>query len=186
MKRILLVLAFLALPFVAGAQLVQSSSMVKVKTKTRIENIRQGWSVAASISGGDVVKGAHSGMDLGAYADGGYHFNSWLYLGATLGASYWEIPDASEYSGVEKKLRPQFMINPRFYFFNKSTSPFIDFRGGVNLTKHFYGRLELLAGCVIVNHFEVAIGVCNNRYAFGDNVFKEIRTCYRAGYRFYF
>lgn len=188
MKRILILLALLAVPVLASAQLVQSSSMVKVKTKTHTENIRHGWSIAASIAGGDVIKGYHKGFDIGLYADGGYHFNSWFYLGATLGANYRDIPDSvnGTKDDSEDKVRPQFMLNPRFYFLNKSTSPFIDLRAGVNLAEPFYGRYEMLIGCVIANHFEIAAGIGNSHYAFGSNVFSEIRTCFRAGYRFYF
>ena len=116
MKRILILLALLAVPVLSSAQLVQSSSMVKVKTKTHTENIRHGWSIAASIAGGDVIKGYHKGFDIGLYADGGYHFNSWFYLGATLGANYRNIPDSvnGTKDDSEDKVRPQFMLNPRF------------------------------------------------------------------------
>ena len=185
MKRILLLLALLALPVAASAQLVQSSSMIKVKEKT--ESVRKGWSVAATLEGSYMIRDheVYSKKGLGLYADAGYFFNSWIYLGLTAGVHYEDVPDIFEGERT-KRIAPQVLLNPRFYFMNNPTSPFIDLRGGVSLAGTPWGRLELLAGCAIFNNFEIAAGVANPHYAFGSEVIRNLEVTVRAGYRFYF
>ncbi len=183
MKRLLILVTLLATTtFVAHAQYESASALNGVNYYER-----QGWSIAASLSGGDAITSSYewqAGMDVGLYADGGYHFNPWFYLGATLGVNYVKIYDQTSHY---KSITGQFMINPRVYILPGPTSPFIDIRGGVNLWPPFYGRLEALVGCLILGHFEVAVGVANTHYAAFDSPFdSELRTCYRAGYRFYF
>lgn len=183
-------MAVLALPIAASAQLVQSSSMIKVKEKAHTECLRYGWSVAATLNGAYMFKDVEldSKMGLGIYADGGYFFNPYIYLGLTAGIHYEDIPDYElDYKDVRtKKITPQVMLNPRFYLLNKATSPFLDLRGGVSLSGDYWGRLEALVGCVFSNHFEVAAGVANQHYAFGESPFRNMEACVRLGYRFYF
>ena len=188
MKRLLLLLAVLALPVAASAQLVQSSSMVKVKERT--DCLRHGWSVAATLNGAYMFKDeiANQKMGLGLYADGGYFLNPYIYLGLTAGIHYEDIPDSElDYKDVRtKKIAPQVLLNPRFYLLDAGTSPFLDLRGGISLGGDYWGRLEALLGCVFSNHFEVAAGIANQHYEFGKNIFQNLEFCVRLGYRFYF
>lgn len=190
MKKILALCLMAVICFSAQAQIVSSTSSTKIK----VYEGRHGLSYGVSLAGG---YGAFMEKDrwvrytgtVGLYGDIGYNFGPHFYLGASLGVQQRTLNWYDTPSDNVKPVAVRFLINPRVYFLSADSSPFVDLRGGVDVSSPFdkFARLELGLGYLFNFGLEVAAGVDNEFWAPTDGikeVFKMGGIYFRIGYKF--
>ena len=182
MKKIVLIALLCMMSIGASAQLVSSTSSMRIKRKAAD---RAEWSYGVSAIAAKGFKEIEYDFSGGLWLDGGYYFTSQFYAGASLGLQYCDVADY--YGGAYSSVK--FLLGVRYLFSPEENTLFADLRAGVNVANPFrdYGRYELGIGYMLHNHFEITIGIENERWDAldGPEYLTQVNGAFvRLGYRF--
>lgn len=192
MRKILIITALLLASLAVNAQIYVSrdngnvsASVTKKKVTVEDRQVRKGFSVGVTmVASYGLMSGKDSywrnyGFTLGPWIDAGYNINSHFYLGASLGLQKLNWNSAS----IVDTCWLDLVAGPRFYFFDREDTPFIDARMGIcAYNPSTYGRYEIGVGYLIKNHFEVTFGIEDALLEISR--FRVAGLFLRAGWRF--